>query len=555
MKTKLLVCVLAATLLFFQSCETVEVLENQNSVSTRLNSANVAPTNVNVASVVSDYGTFTIKCAIGNKFMEIAGNPAYNEKFNNQALIEQWDATTDGTWQKWQMIYKSTANGIKYYALLNLHSGKVLDVPGGATTNGLQLQQYTYFGGDQQLWKIVQIGTSDNYNIINKKTGLAVTNLNASTSNGTAIVQQTLGTGNQQNWILTSIPADTYRDDDVVNFFNRNSTSQGSVAFDEGTSIPLTWSSNNGKVLWVTQDAWDGSSLQANGQFPCNYTFSYNNSIIIQPSATNWASNAPNMTINSPMGKPKQICSNQPGTNWSWPGPGIEIGDKVYLHCGEGNGLTGTNQSLYVLTQSTGTLWTVQRTTPAEMSGQTTIGYSLGMVKAADSYVYVFGNSSTGSGYTSNIYLARFHTSNPQSWTFFDGYVWQNTRSSSAVIATSLAANSVGYVNGKYVLITVDCGFNCDGNRGIYASYSTTPTGPFSQRQLVYTIKESFQGQFARYYTPSIHPEFNNGKNELLVTYCLNYSACGVSSCQNGYIDPYYYRVKGIRIPYSKIGI
>ena len=101
----------------------------------------------------------------------------------------------------------------------------------------------------------------------------------------------------------------------------------------------------------------------------------------------------------------------------------------------------------------------------------------------------------------------------------------------------------------------MDQGFNCDASRNIYIATATSPTGPFTTRKLVYTINEYFFGQYARYYTPSIHPEFNNGRNELLVTYCLNYSACGVNSCQNGYMDPYYYRVKGVRIPYSVIGL
>jgi hypothetical protein len=509
------------------------------------------------AAAPSQYGTYTIKSAAGNLFMEVTGNIGINEKFKDGTKIVQWSATSAGDlWQKWQVIYKQTVNNIAYYALMNLHSGKVLDVPNSATTNGLQLQQYRYNGTNAQLWEIREV--TGGYALINKGNGLAVTNLNSSTLNGTAIVQQTYSAGAaNQRWVLTALAADTYLDDEVTRYFQRNSTSLGSVAWDQGSSIPLTWSGNNGKVLWVTQDAWDGAKLQTNGMFNCTDFFDYNNSIIIQQDKTNWLPDDPNMTINSPMGRPKQICSNQAGTNWSWPGNGVEIGDKVYMHCGEGNGLNMTNQSIYVLTQSTGTLWTVQRTTPAGMSGQTNIGYAAGMVKASDGYVYVYGTQATSFGYLNNVHVARFSTSNPNSWTFWNGSSWTSTPTTGngARIAEGKGTVAINYVNGKYVMITMDQGFNCDAPRNIYTATSTSPTGPFSAAVEVYQIKDYFQGQYTRYYTPNVHPTFTNGRNELLITYSVNQSACGVSDCVNGFIDPNYYRIRGLRIPYSKIGL
>lgn len=560
MKRKFLICTAAAVLLVFSCKQNDSLLSPEGTQSFHENSAALT------ASSVSDYGTYTISCVAGGKFIEVSGYPTYNEKFDDQRKLQQWQASISGTgdidrWQKWQIIYKTTAGGIKYYHIRNLHSGKLMDVPSGSSQSGLQLQQYAEFllPADEQLWKIEEVGTSGQYKIINKGNGLAVTNENASTANGTKITQETDVSANKQKWILTPIPADSYRDDAVVRFFNRNSTSQGSVAFDEGTSVPLTWSSNNGKVLWITQDAWDGSSLQANQMFNCNAFFSYGNSVLIQPSTSNWNNSATvNMTIaNSAQNKPKQIFDIQPNNTFAWPGPGVEIGNKVYIQCGEGSVLSLSNQSLYILTESSGTQWTTQRTTPAGMSGQNAINYATGMVKASDGYVYAFGSQSTGFGYSSNIHVARFPVSNPQSWTFWNGSGWTNspTTGTTARVAEGLGSSAVSYVNGKYVLMTMDQGFNCDASRNIYIATATSPTGPFTTRKLVYTINEYFFGQYARYYTPSIHPEFNNGRNELLVTYCLNYSACGVNSCQNGYMDPYYYRVKGVRIPYSVIGL
>lgn len=46
-------------------------------------------------------------------------------------------------------------------------------------------------------------------------------------------------------------------------------------------------------------------------------------------------------------------------------------------------------------------------------------------------------------------------------------------------------------------------------------------------------------------------------KNALSLTGCslLLLSACSQPACGDGGIDPYFYRVKGIRVPYSMIGL
>ncbi|MBD2704024.1 RICIN domain-containing protein [Spirosoma sp. BT702] len=556
MKKSLFLCLIAGIPLFLPG--------NENS-----DSFQSAPLVENTASAqtavqLPDYGMYTLSCVTGGKFMEVTGNLLYNEKFNDQRKIGQNAASittgeTDG-WQQWYVIYKLTVGDVRYYHIRNVFSGKVLEVPKGTTVVGTQLQQASESStvADKQLWRLERIDTCCT-RIINKSNGLAITNADASTHNGKAIVQEIAGTGDKQKWVFTPQTADTYRDDQIVRFFNRNQKSQGAVAFDEGTSIPLTWGANKGKVLWVTQDAWDGSSLQANGKFDCNHFFSYGNSILIQPSATNWDNTAtPSMTINnSAQGRPKQICNIQPNNTFAWPGPGVEIDNLVYLQCSEGRGLDPTNQSLYILTQSTGNQWSVIRTTPAGMSGQAAINYANGMVKATDGYIYSFGSHYTGFGYSSNLYVARFPLSNPQSWTFWNGTTWDSkpVTGTTSRITDGLGSSYVAYLNGKYILVTMDQGFNCDSSRAIYIATANSPTGPFTARKKVYSIKEYLYGKYARYYTPAIHPQAVNGRNELLVTYCLNYSACGVKECLNGFLDPYFYRVKGIRIPYSKIGL
>lgn len=520
------------------------------------------------AQAISDYDLYTLQCVAGGKFIEVSGSLTQNEKYADGALLEQYSASTSNNkingWQKWQVVYRVTTGGVKYYQLRNAFSGKLLTVPSATTKAGTQLQQYLEFtvSVDQQLWRIDAIDDVGNYRITNKGNGLAITNPGASVDNGTAITQEVANSAvNEQKWTFALQPAEAYRDDQVVRFFNRNGSNQGSVAFDEGLSIPLS----SGKVLWVTQDAWDGSSLKSNDMLKGGYFFSYRNSLLLQPSASDWDSGAPNVTI--PGGahdRDKQVFEDQVAKDgdlaYGWPSAGVEIGDHVYIQCTEGGAnakgdLKDKRQSLYDFTESSGTRWTAVRTLPQGMSDQTRIIYAKGMVKAADGYVYVFGTNKPD--FADYVHVARFKTTDPQTWTFWNGTTWASKPDydSDARIATAKASTNVSYVNGKYVLLTMDNGYFCTDARDIYMATATSPTGPFTALKKVYSIKEYMYGKYAKFYTPAIHPEAVNGRNELLITYCLNFSACDVSAKVNGEYDPYFYRVKGVRVPYSILGL
>src|ERR1700748_1988270 len=72
-----------------------------------------------------------------------------------------------------------------------------------------------------------------------------------------------------------------YQDNTVTNWFKRASNSLGSIAFDQGASVPLS----NGKVLWLTGDTYY-NDLNSDGTTPC--LFNYHNTVLQQPSTTNW---------------------------------------------------------------------------------------------------------------------------------------------------------------------------------------------------------------------------------------------------------------------------
>jgi hypothetical protein len=516
-------------------------------------------------SEISEYDTYSIANVVNARVMQVQGNLAYNEKYLDNAGITVGSAEIANgenlkRFQEWDIIYNSTVDGVKYYQLRSLHSGMFLNAGGQGA--GLQVRQKWQLKTtiDAQLWKIEESAQAGRYEISNKANGLYLT-MSGSGSN-IQVTQEAKQNVDKQKWQITKLPKDSYRDGDVTNFFNRT---KGSVAFDQGNSIPLA----DGRVLWVTQDAWYQGSLAPNGNLYGNHFISYSNSVIIQPSTSNWSPDAPMMTADGRSnGGIGNLIPKQPGKTWSWPGAGVQIGDAVYIHNREGEGL-GTdndNQSLFKLTQVTPTHWNVERTTPAGLTAsEKMISYASGMVKANDGYVYVYGTRSDPNsfGFASFLYTARFPQSNPQNWTFWNGSTWANIASTAATahVNTGLGTNFVSYVNGKYIHLSMDQGFYCDiPSLNMYISTSTSPTGPFTARKLVYSFTEFYKGSNARVYTPLIHAQADNGKNELLLTYSINFGACvntgdGAIKESDGNYDPYYYRVKGVRVPYEMIGL
>jgi hypothetical protein len=67
----------------------------------------------------------------------------------NGALITQAPFGSSGDDQ-----WKPTSNSDGSYTLYNLHSGLVLDDPGGSTSSNVQLDQYSAQGGTNQEWDL-----------------------------------------------------------------------------------------------------------------------------------------------------------------------------------------------------------------------------------------------------------------------------------------------------------------------------------------------------------------------------------------------------------------
>jgi hypothetical protein len=541
MKIKSILCSLLVCAVLTQGCQKSESVK---SIAVKGSPKDIIAKSTGLSSLnaVGDYGTYQFLNAANGYSAEVA-----NLSLDDGGTGDLTASYSGISHQKWRITYE----GSGYFTIMNLGSGKFAQ---SYNYNGTQvLIQNSADTAANQLWAISTLDSGKSYKVVNKADGLAIT------GNGTGMIQLAAYSGTTaQNWGYNELPADSYRDDQVVGFFHRANPALHSVAFDQGNSIPLS----DGHELWITEDAFNGFELAANGDIKCNYFINYRNSMLVQPANHSWDPNqTTNITINnSTSNQPLQVCNIQPGTQWTWPGQGIELNGKVYVIAGEGNGLSATGNAFYVFTENPSSYtWAVERDTVTQVNSNAAgVGYGGGFYKAADGYIYSFG--SKGVFFNANdLFVARFQPSNFFSWTFWNGSTWASTPSAAnaAVIGTSQQNVFITYWHGKYIMMQMDEGFFCDPtSHNIYLSTSSSPTGPFSAPIKVWTIEDMDGGHIIKYYTPAIHPEFDNGKNELLLTYSVNFSPCTVpSECVNGTEPSKYYQVKGVRVPASVIGL
>ncbi len=115
------------------------------------------------------------------------------------AAVDQW-GDNGGANQQWELV--SVSGG--YFKIISVNSGKALDVFNASTSDGGNIDQWTDNGGANQQWSLTLIGDS-NYKLINRHSGKALDVFNASTSDGGSIDQWTDNGGANQQWRLEQV--------------------------------------------------------------------------------------------------------------------------------------------------------------------------------------------------------------------------------------------------------------------------------------------------------------------------------------------------------------
>lgn len=100
------------------------------------------------------------------------------------------------------------ANGT--YRIVARHSGKALDVNAHGTSDGSNVIQWTYGGGNNQRWTLTHLGNNV-YRIVGVESGKALEVASTSTANGTNVDIRTSSGANNQRWTISATSGGYYR--------------------------------------------------------------------------------------------------------------------------------------------------------------------------------------------------------------------------------------------------------------------------------------------------------------------------------------------------------
>jgi hypothetical protein len=334
----------------------------------------------------------------------------------------------------------------------------------------------------------------------------------------------------------------TYKDSVFTEYFRRTS---GWVAGDGAYSIPL----NNGNSLWLWGDSHIGFYDPVTKTVPC--LFQVRNAGL-------------EMGIGNPLKQTTLISSASPasyfhlGTDnkfWFWPGAGYQNGDTAYVFLGRLKA-TGSGGFGFAAVDT-------NYVAKIRVADLTVAGYSIlpsrngivftNSVIKEGSYNYIYGIKNNGFG--NDLFVARFPSSNLYAkWEYYGSTGWNtNIAYIQKVHSEFTSSFNICKIKNKYVLITTEFSVGCDQGKSIFSYTSDQPYGPFVNKQTIWTVNDTLQGHYPFFYLANAHPEYDNGKNELLVTYCINgYGTC-VNTCAGNRMNPDYYRPKAIRVPYKVI--
>jgi hypothetical protein len=335
-----------------------------------------------------------------------------------------------------------------------------------------------------------------------------------------------------------------YKDQAFTQFFRRTS---GWTSGDGALSVPLS----DGRVLWLFGDSHIDDFDSKTQTTPC--LFQVRNAGLVQQ--TNGLADARTMIAAGP-GSRTWFKNSTNADEWFWPVCGFQEGKSIYVYLaalektGKGGmwGFKARSHDYFAKIA-------FPDLTPISyvpLPGFNGIGFGQGFVKDGE-YLYAYGGKQKG--ITSDVFVARLKSSNPErDWTFWDGKQWNVNVINAAPVGEGASTSvHICKVKNFFLLTTSAFSVACDQGREIYIATSKSPTGPFSALKAIYKLDDLYEGHYPFFYFAVAHPEFINDKNEIIVTYSINgYEPC-VSSCVKGRAIPDHYRPKAIRVPLNEV--
>jgi hypothetical protein len=167
----------------------INVAESTSSSSTSTSSTSTSSTSSGATTIVSG-GLYKLVNVTSGKAIDVSGAST-----SAGAIVQQW--TDNGTRaQRWTIT--DMGNGLKFIAQC---SGLALDCTGASGANGVKLEQWNDNGGPWQRWGAAYMGSS--WKFWTAQSGRCIDVPNASTADGVQLQLWDDNGNNAQRWILT----------------------------------------------------------------------------------------------------------------------------------------------------------------------------------------------------------------------------------------------------------------------------------------------------------------------------------------------------------------
>jgi hypothetical protein len=311
----------------------------------------------------------------------------------------------------------------------------------------------------------------------------------------------------------------------------------GLIAGEGTTSLTLS----DARILFLFGNSHLDDYVSSSALVPC--TTNVHNAAMIMSSGFVMS------TLNTPGND--FIPSNQDG-RWFTPLHAYQYADTVFVFAKKMGGIPNTRT--YVAKFHFPDLQFVR--VDSMLYNNTNYGYTV-FINTSLGFGYAYGLYQPSVLTNNDMYLARFPMNAiHDKWQFYskDEAKWVDPPSGATSLAQIPGENfSIRLIKNKYVLLTQEAGKTCNYGNKIYAQTSALPYGGFQNYHLLHTLTDSLNGNTPASYGITIHPQFLNNADELLVTYAINgYEPC-ITTCIGGYVNPDYYRIRALRIGLKRI--
>ncbi len=185
-----------------ESTETVSLKAGNNVIAYKYDTGDTGNVNLDCITIDKNSGgnpglnnsgivsgrTYKITAKHSGKSLDVS-----NYSSDEGAIVHQW-SYKGGNNQKWRIEDLGTG----YYKIISVHSGLVLDVLECSTADGAQVHQWSYVGGESQQWKIENAGGY--YKITNRNSGKVLDVSEISSKDGAEVHQWSYEGLNNQLW-------------------------------------------------------------------------------------------------------------------------------------------------------------------------------------------------------------------------------------------------------------------------------------------------------------------------------------------------------------------